>query len=124
MVEVRIAELDSFEAVGKKVWISGQDNSQFGAFWSACHEDGTIAALRALSKEPPDNVTKAYTFGVSRVEKDFTNRAFWFYIAAEPDDNKEQPQLERFTVPAAKWAVFSNRGELPMSRLRRKCTRT
>ncbi|MDD2648087.1 MAG: hypothetical protein PHI27_11915 [Eubacteriales bacterium] len=60
MVEVRIAELDSFEAVGKKVWISGQDNSQFGAFWSACHEDGTIAALRALSKEPPKPIPSGY----------------------------------------------------------------
>lgn len=50
-------------------------------------------------------------FGVSRVEKDPSNRAFDFYIAAE---TTVQPEgLEHFTVPAARWAIFSNRGSLP-----------
>lgn len=113
MTEVRIMKLPSFRVVGKKVWISGQDNKQFGVFWDECHKDGTIEALRKLSSSPESNITKATTFGVSRVEKDPSNRAFFFYIATETD--KTSDGFESFSIPAAEWAVFSNRGELPMS---------
>lgn len=45
------------------------------------------------------------------------NRAFYFYIATEevPKSDVEMKDVEEYTVPACTWAIFSNKGELPMS---------
>ena len=109
MVQMRMEEHPSFTVCGKSSWICGQDNSLFGDFWRECHADGTVAALKA-SANP--KVTKADVLGVSRVEKDPKKRAFFFMIAGEG------AQLEggdTYTVPAATWAIFRNRGQLPMA---------
>ncbi len=110
MVEVRIEEKGAFEVTGRKIWIGEQDNEKFGMFWAESRQNGLIKRLSDLAE---DGMMEKSVFGVSRVEKDPANRAFYFYIAAEtraqPDD------LEHFTVPAARWAIFSNRGTLPES---------
>ena len=110
MVRVRIEEKPAFEVTGRKTWIGEQDNEKFGEFWAESKANGLTARLAALAE---GGVMGKTLFGVSRVEADPANRTFYFYIAAEtkacPDD------LEHFTVPAARWAIFSNCGELPMS---------
>ncbi len=110
MISVRIEEKAAFEVTGEKIWIDGQDNEKFSKFWAESKENGLIARLADLAE---DGVMGRTIFGVSRVEADPSNRAFYFYIAAEtklcPDN------LEHFTIPASRWAIFSNCGELPMS---------
>lgn len=103
--------------MGEKTWITGQDNAQFGAFWDRAHRGGLIERLRAQNGGEAGAVTKATTFGVSCVEKNPNDRAFYFYIAAEytAQGIKTPDQLESYEIPACTWAVFSNRGELPMS---------
>ncbi|NLG25205.1 MAG: hypothetical protein GX558_07595, partial [Clostridiales bacterium] len=111
MVEIRIEEKRAFSAAGRKVWISGQDNGQFGRFWAESNGNGLVARLKRLAD---GDVMGRSVFGVSRVEADPSNRAFYFYIAAQIGAGAAD-DLERFAVPAAQWAIFSNRGALPYS---------
>jgi len=115
MIAVRIENKPSFVIVGRKTWISGPDNDQFGTFWREAHENGLVAELRKLSKDVPGPVTGSHAFGVSCVENDPTNRKFFFFIAAETDGADSDHALESYTIPACKWAIFSNHGDMPKS---------
>lgn len=116
-VNVRIEEKEAFKVIGRKIWISGQDNELFGKFWDDSHKNGYIDAVKEYRGGVPGTVTKSNTFGISCVEKDPMNRAFYFYIATEevPKSDVEMKDVEEYTVPACTWAIFSNKGELPMS---------
>lgn len=111
MVNYRLVERPAFQVVGKKVWISGQDTSLFGRFWDQCRADGSLARLEQFHGAQPGPHTNGVTLGISCVEKDPANRAFYYMIAVEtpeaPDD------LETYQVPAAQWAVFECRGAIP-----------
>ena len=115
VINVRIEEKPSFKIVGRKIWISGQENEQFGVFWEESHKNGLINKLRELRNNTPGLITGSYVFGVSCVEKDPSDRAFDFFIATESDIENSGGDLENYIVPASKWAIFSNRGDLPMS---------
>lgn len=110
MIEVRVESKPAFSVIGKKTWISGQDNEQFGRFWKSSHESGLIERLRAHREGVPSPVTNSLTFGVSCVEKDPNDRAFFFYIATEQAGEKPD-DMEAYTVPASEWAIFSNKAE-------------
>ena len=106
MVEVKIVEKKSFLVCGKKTWITGQHNEEFGEFWNKAHKTGLVDLLKkiSISKE----MDKAI-MGISRVEKDPGNRAFNFYICCETEAlSTINDDMEVFEVPASKWAVFSN----------------
>ena len=111
-MEVRLERKPAFTVTGRKVWISGQNNEEFGAFWQHSHEDGLIDRLRALCGDAAATVTQSAVFGVSCVENDPDDRAFFFYIVTEAPG---AAGLETFTIPACEWAIFTGRGKLPMS---------
>lgn len=113
MIELRIEKKPAFRVVGAKTWISGQDNDQFGVFWNEAEKSGLIAKLHSVMSDVGESVTKSGVFGISCVEKNPDDRAFYFYIAAESD--KETDGLEAYTVPECEWAIFRNHGDLPMS---------
>lgn len=119
MVEVRIETKPAFVVSGRKTWISGQDNDLFGRFWEAAQRDGLVDRLKTLSADPASSVTGARVFGVSCVGVDPTIRAFDFFIASEcgPVDD-----LEAVHIPMCTWAIFSNRGTLPMSLIEAEMT--
>lgn len=119
MINVRIEEKSEFLVAGRKIWISGQDNEQFGEFWRVANENGLVSSLRKLSKNSPGKNTNSCVFGVSCVEKDPNNRAFNFFIATEINNNNID-DLEIYLIPSAKWVIFSNHGELPMSLIEAK----
>ncbi|MBP3337877.1 MAG: GyrI-like domain-containing protein [Lachnospiraceae bacterium] len=110
-IDIRIEEHKAFKVCGKKTWISGQDNSQFENFWKDAHESGMVQELKNATN-PSVNVTKSDILGVSCVEQDPNNRAFDFYIASECEDLQGYDQ---YVVPASMWAIFRNKGSLPMS---------
>lgn len=110
-ISVRIEEQPSFKVCGKKVWISGQDNSQFETFWDEAHKSGMVQELKNAT-DVEANVTKSDILGVSCVEKDPNNRAFYFYIASECNG---LDGYEEYSVPVATWAIFKSQGSLPMS---------
>ena len=110
-ISVRIEEHVAFKVCGKKVWISGQDNSQFERFWKEAHVSGMVQRLKEATN-PSENVTGSDILGVSCVEKDPNNRAFNFYIASECNDLE---RYEEYAVPACTWAIFKGEGKLPMS---------
>lgn len=114
MVNVRVEEHEAFRTVGRKTWISGTDNEQFGTIWDDAHNNGLVDELKSLSTNADTNTTRSTIFGISRVEKDPDNRAFFFYVSSESESQIGE-DLEEYTVPACKWAIFSNTGELPMS---------
>lgn len=104
MIKVRVEEKPSFTVSGTKVWISGQDNEQFGAFWNECNSNGVTEALKKASSDPSNNVTGSRIMGVSRVEADPNNRAFDFYIASEAS---KTDGYETFEIKCGKWAIFT-----------------
>jgi AraC family transcriptional regulator len=118
MVPYRIVTRPAFEAIGRKTWIGGPDNEAFGRFWAQCHADGTIAALGRLRGGRPNPQTGSAVIGLSCVEQNPALREFDFLIAIEtPADLDDAAAsalgLERHAVPAAEWAVFEGRGEMP-----------
>ncbi len=116
MINFRIFERPAFEVIGKKTWIPGQgDNEAFGRFWELCRADGTLTALEQANSFQPGSQTMGRTLGLSRVEQDPSNRAFYYMIAIEKPDNFEAEGLESYQVPASSWAAFECRGKIPDS---------
>jgi AraC family transcriptional regulator len=115
MVKVRIEEKPSFFVIGQKTWISGQNNEEFASFWKESQENGLIKKLYNLNENCPGKITNSFIFGVSCVEKDPSNRAFNFFIATEMNSKFHVTELETYSIPASKWAIFENHGDMPMS---------
>ena len=113
MVPVRIIERPAFEVVGKKTWISGQDNELFGVFWEQCRADGLFGIFEQISRFQPGAQTNGVTLGISQVEKDPADRAFYYMIAIEKPAGCPNTGLESYQVPADTWAVFECRGKVP-----------
>ncbi len=114
MTRVRRVRAPEIRVCGKSVFITGQDNAQFAAFWDECQKNGVIERLTKIFCRNAATVTNSRVFGVSRVEKDPGNRAFYFYIVAECGSEPVDGDFDVFTIPACEWAVFENEGELPM----------
>jgi AraC family transcriptional regulator len=113
MIAYRIVARPAFEVVGKKTWISDQDNSLFGQFWEQCRVEGLFALFEEVNSLQPGPQTHGVTLGISQVEKDPSKREFYYMIAVENPQNRSSPDLERYTVPASQWAIFECRGRLP-----------
>jgi predicted transcriptional regulator YdeE len=45
VTDYRIVERPAFEVIGKKTWISGPGNAQFGRSWQACQSEGLLDTL-------------------------------------------------------------------------------
>ena len=115
MIKHRIIERPAFDVVGKKIWISGQDNNLFSQFWVQCREQGLFEIFTEISNLQPGVQTSGSTLGVSRVEKDPTNREFYYMIAIENPQDTKVTDLEVYQVPASQWAVFECWGKVPES---------
>lgn len=114
MINMRIVERPAFTVAGKQVWIGGPDNEQFGRFWEQCKADGSLDALYRLRGQDAGPRTNGAMLGVSRVDADPANRAFYYLIAIEiPADAALPEGFERCQVPAGQWAVFECRGPVP-----------
>ncbi|MGC9347191.1 MAG: GyrI-like domain-containing protein [Anaerolineae bacterium] len=113
MVNYRIVDRPAFDVAGRQVWISGPDNSQFGRFWEACKNSDLFDRFRELADFAPGPQTGGATLGVSRVEADPARREFYFMVVVEVPENAETGDLERYRVPAGRWAVFECHGPIP-----------
>lgn len=114
MINYRIVERPAFDIVGKQTWIAGtDDNEAFGRFWQQCQTNGLFSAFEFIGGLRPGPQTNGVTLGVSRVEADPANRAFYYMIAIEKPANSETYDLECYQVPASQWAVFECRGPVP-----------
>jgi AraC family transcriptional regulator len=108
----------AFRIAGRQTFISGPDNDQFGRFWADCRAQGWLARLDSLKQSTGWNSgpqTAAAYLGVSRVEADPTNRAFYYMIAIEVPADLTPPDLEVYAAPACTWAVFECHGQAPLS---------
>jgi AraC family transcriptional regulator len=112
MIKCRIIEKPAFEVVGKKTWISGQDNNLFGQFWVQCQNEKLFELFEQLSDNQSGIQTKSSVLGISCVEKDPTDRAFHYMIAIEKPEKRSE-ELEIYYVPASRWAVFACVGKIP-----------
>lgn len=112
MIKYRIIEKPAFDVIGKKSWISGQDNELFSQFWVQCQRDKLFEMFEQLSNNQTGPQTGSSLLGISRVEKDPSNRAFYYMIAIERPE-KSSEELEAYQVPASQWAVFECVGKVP-----------
>lgn len=113
MTKYRILDRPAFHVAGRKTWISGPDNTQFGRFWQACKDDGLFERFQELTGFAAGPQTGASTLGLSRVEADPAKREFYFMVAVEVLEDADTGDLERYTVPASRWAVFECLGPIP-----------
>jgi len=113
---MRLIERPAFDVLGRKTWISGPDNSLFGRFWQSCTREGLFAQFAQMTNQQPGPNTNGVTLGISRVEDDPANRAFYYMIAVEKLPAASLPaDVELYRVPAALWAVFECVGPIPDS---------
>jgi AraC family transcriptional regulator len=115
VIEYRIIERPAFEVIGKKTWIAGTDNDLFGRFWEQCRAEGLFEIFEKITGFQPGPQTRGVTLGISCVEKDPTNRDFYYLIAVEKPQDCKNIELESYQVPASQWAVFECRGKVPES---------
>lgn len=115
MVPYRVVERPAFMVAGKSVWISGGDNEQFGRFWAQCRTGETFSKFEALIGVAPGPQTRGHVLGISRVEADPGNRAFSFMVAVAVPDVIDTGDLETYSVPACRWAVFEAHGPVPQA---------
>jgi AraC family transcriptional regulator len=117
VIKVRIEEKPAFQIIGRKTWIGGTDDeATFGRFWERCKQDGLLFVLDAIrGGRKPGPLTNGIYLGVSRVEKDPSNRSFFFYVGIESGTKPAEHRLEEVHVPASKWAVFENQGPMPQA---------
>lgn len=109
MITIRMEYKPAFKTYGRKTWV-GQDNEAFARFWAKCKEEGLLDLFSALQGNVEQSVTHSVCIGISRVEKDPAERNFWFYVAAECEAEPEGWNLEEYTVPASRWAIFEHYG--------------
>lgn len=112
MINHKVIERPAFEVIGKKTWISGQDNELFGQFWIQCQKEGLFEVLERLGSGRPGLQTGSSLLGISCVEKDPANRAFYYMIAIEKPGTSTE-EVEVYRVPASQWAVFECVGKVP-----------
>jgi AraC family transcriptional regulator len=117
MIRCKLVNKPAFDVVGKKTWISGQDNSLFAQFWTDCQNQQLFELFEGLRGDQPGLQTNSSMMGISCVEQDPTNRAFHYMIAIEKPQNFSE-ELEIYQVPAAQWAVFECIGKVPESIVR------
>ena len=115
MANIRIVECPAFHVVGRKTWISGQDNELFGRFWETCRQEGLFDLFEQITHLQPGQQTGGTTMGISRVENDPSLRSFDYMIAVETSHDNNTGDLEAYLVPASLWAVFECRGKVPDS---------
>jgi AraC family transcriptional regulator len=109
----RIIQRPAFHVIGKKTWISGQDSALFGRFWEQCTAEGLFEIFSQVGGLKAGPQTGGSMLGISRVEQDPTNRAFYYMIGIENPQQITRDDLENYQVPATPWAVFECRGKLP-----------
>ena len=112
-INTRIIERPAFTVAGRKTWISGQDNELFGRFWSQCRVDGLFDIFVQLNGMQAGAQTNGTVLGVSCVEQDPANRAFYYLIAIESPAAGLPAGLEQHSIPASQWAIFAARGQMP-----------
>lgn len=124
---VQIIHRPIIEVIGAKTWISGPDNEQFGRFWQDCQQQGTLQQLHQLkeqARQEAGSQTGGAILGISWIQNDPGNRAFYYMIAIElpsgkPDTDPKQERssdttgMECAIVPEGLWAVFPCIGEIP-----------
>jgi AraC family transcriptional regulator len=113
IVPYRLVDRPAFGVAGRSTWIDGPDNEQFGRFWLDCGADGTFDRFHAVSGLAPGPQTQGHVLGISRVEADPSNRSFGFMVAVEVPEGVDTGDLELYTVPAARWAIFEAHGSVP-----------
>jgi AraC family transcriptional regulator len=116
MVNFRILSRPTFEVIGKKTWIGGQDNELFGRFWQECQANGLLAVFGQMGANRPGPQTNGLTLGISRVEQDPAKREFFYMIAIEKPVSclpELMKGMETYLVPAVQWAVFECKGKVP-----------
>jgi AraC family transcriptional regulator len=118
MIRYRIIDRPTFDVIGRKTWISGQDNELFGKFWVQCQEEGLFETFDQLGGNQPGAQTESSVLGISCVENDPANRAFYYLIGIEkpagmPEKAPCSGELETYRVPASRWAVFECVGKVP-----------
>ena len=110
-MDYRIEKKEAFATIGVKLSLEKDSDSSFERiprFWSQKQQDGAIARLCSLMGEKPEGL-----FGICSSQE---NLPQWNYYIAVTSSAAIVPQgFERYTVPAATWAVFPGKGAMPQA---------
>ena len=103
-MEYRIEKKEAFDIVGVSVPLHREIEKNFQeipALWGRIAEDGTLPRLLELMDIPPMGMLGVSACGDSEQ---------WRYYIAVATTGSTPAGMERYTVPAATWAVFPGEG--------------
>ena len=103
-MEYRIEKKEAFDIVGVSVPLHREIEKNFQeipALWGRIAEDGTLPRLMELMDIPPMGMLGVSACGDSEQ---------WRYYIAVATTGSTPAGMERYTVPAATWAVFPGEG--------------
>lgn len=103
-MEYRIEKKEAFDIVGVSVPLHREIEKNFQeipALWGRIAEDGTLPQLMELMNIPPMGMLGVSACGDSEQ---------WRYYIAVATTGSTPAGMERYTVPAATWAVFPGEG--------------
>lgn len=107
MFDVRVVEKPAFTVIGRKAWLPIQTSEDYGNLFREAHESGLIERLMGFNGGKAGAETNAAFLGVAVTPKD---GGMDYYIAAEAPIDAEPGELERFTIPASRWAILASKG--------------
>ncbi len=110
-MNVKIVEMDKFQAIGKKKSYSykqGENLREIPLFWEEANRDGTTVSL----VEWNDGLIKGILGICAEVTSTTKDMDYWI-AAASTKENAEG--YETITIPQSKWAVFEVHGPMPYS---------
>lgn len=85
----------------------GKNKKSVPAFWTQCHNDGTVNSLLSVTAD------KTFIFGICYGQKEQAD-TFEYSVAALCGENTPVPVgFRKNTIPARSWAVFECVGAMP-----------
>lgn len=111
IMNYKIIEKQSFtiiEKVERQSISDSQNKNTIPEFWSACHENGTVARLLSMAAD------RSYVFGICYGNDLTDEKSFEYGIGVKYDGSAEVPEGYRLSeIPARTWAVFETCGAMP-----------
>lgn len=105
----RIEKKEAFRIVGVKQKLHKEIEENFAIvpqMWQKAAVDGTVQKLAGMIKNEPAGI-----LGVSACNEEEE----WNYFIAVASDEEVLGELEEYTVPAFTWAIFADKGQMPLA---------
>jgi AraC family transcriptional regulator len=113
VMDYRIEKKRAFRVIGKSKTFNSSDEftrDDIPAFWSKCHEDGTVKELYKMSR---NTVNGGMVFGICYSDKTVEADQFPYLIATTYEKDEIPVGYSVKDIPEYTWAIFRCVGAMP-----------